>query len=377
MVWALDIVARVTRLRRRPSVADASDAEAVNRILVVEPKNIGDVILAIPFLAQLRARFPTAKTTLLAAPHAQTILKGTGLVDDFIETRLDWTEKSTRYNPLGYNWRELWRLKRKLRSHDFDLAFNCSMQIREQVVMGLSGARCRIGYAIGGRDGVLTGAIAVENADRHKVDDWLLLLQRFGGAKKIAVPRLRVSGEERRWADEYLGIRGISTKDTVIGIHPGASTPEKRWPLERFAEVGTALAQRSGVRILVFVDPAGYGAPLAEIEGAVTAQVGLRELIALIERCDVLMCNDSGPMHIAGALGVPTVAMFGSGIERWFAPLGEGHEGLTSHREEVLPPSGSGREGIRPPAGITSSQVLDALDRRLQHRRGGGTLSRV
>jgi lipopolysaccharide heptosyltransferase II len=377
MVWALDIVARVTRLRRRPSVADTSDAEAVNRILVVEPKNIGDVILAIPFLAQLRARFPTAKTTLLAAPHAQTILKGTGLVDDFIETRLDWTEKSTRYNPLGYNWRELWRLKRELRSHDFDLAFNCSMQIREQVVMGLSGARRRIGYAIGGRDGLLTDAIAVENADRHKVDDWLLLLQRFGGAKKIAVPRLRVSGEERRWADEYLGIRGISTKDTVIGIHPGASAPEKRWPLERFAEIGRALAQRSGVRILVFVDPAGYGESLAEIEGAVTAQVGLRELVALIERCDVLVCNDSGPMHIAGALDVPTVAMFGSGIERWFAPLGEGHEALTSNSDEVLPTSHPGREGIRPPAGITSSQVLEALDRTLQRRRGDGTLSRV
>jgi ADP-heptose:LPS heptosyltransferase len=82
-------------------------------------------------------------------------------------------------------------------------------------------------------------------------------------------------------------------------------------------------------------------------------------------------------MHIAGALGVPTVAMFGSGIERWFAPLGEGHEALTSHRDEVLPTSHSGREGIRPPAGITSSQVLEALDRTLQRRRGDGTLSRV
>ena len=176
----------------------------VRRILVVEPKHIGDVVLAVPFLAQLRPLFPNAQTTLLAAPHAKLILQGTGLVDDFIETHLDWTEESTRYNPFGYNWRELWRLKRELRERDFDLAFKCCMHIREHVVMGVSGARRRIGYAFGEGDGVLTDAIPVDNSDRHKVDDWLLLLEPFGGARRIEVPRLRVSGAERRWADEYL-----------------------------------------------------------------------------------------------------------------------------------------------------------------------------
>ena len=79
--------------------------------------------------------------------------------------------------------------------------------------------------------------------------------------------------------------------------------------------------------------------------------MNLRELIALIQRCDVLVCNDSGPMHIAGALGVPTVAVFGSGIEQWFSPLGEGHRllgDLTS---------------------VTPSQVLDAVDATLRANR--------
>ena len=77
----------------------------------------------------------------------------------------------------------------------------------------------------------------------------------------------------------------------------------------------------------------------------------LRELIALLPRCDVLVCNDSGPMHIAGALGVPTVAVFGSGIEQWFSPLGEGHIRLT---------------GVE---SVTTAQLLDAVDATLRANR--------
>ena len=89
MLGALDFLVDTTRSGKNESAV----LESVNRILVIEPKNIGDVVLATPFLAQLRARFPMATTTLLAAPHAKAILQGTGLVHDYIETRLDWTEK--------------------------------------------------------------------------------------------------------------------------------------------------------------------------------------------------------------------------------------------------------------------------------------------
>jgi ADP-heptose:LPS heptosyltransferase len=369
MLGALDVFARATSPGSKTSATPARGTGQVNRILVVEPKHIGDVVLAIPFLAQLRARFPNAKTTLLAAPHARPILQGTGLVDDFIETHLDWSEKSTRYNPFGYNWRELWRLKRELRGRDFDLAFKACMHIREHVVMGLSGAHRRIGYAFGEGDRVLTDAIPVDNVDRHKVDDWLLLLAPFGGAARIEIPRLRVSGAERRWVDEYLRERGIVEGETVIGIHPGASVAEKRWPLERFLEVGRALSQRPGVRILVFVDPEGYGASLEQIDGAVPAQVGLRELIALTERCSLLVCNDSGPMHIAGALGVPTVAVFGSGIEQWFSPLGEGHQLVTVEKSRADAVDRGGRVQPFDIKGIATSQVLQAIDGALRVNR--------
>ena len=328
MLASLDAIARVTSLGRRPA-GPLKKREDVRRVLVVEPKNIGDVVLTLPFLAQLREIFPEARTTMLANKFARVLFDGSGLVDDFIDSNLGWTEESTRYNPLAYNWRELWRLKRELPERHFDVVFKCCMHIREHLVAGLSGGDRRIAYAFGTGDRVLTDAIAIEDPNRHKSADWLRLLDSFGGATQVDQPRLRVSESERRWAEAYLRERGITSTIRIIGVHPGASVPEKRWPLDRFREVAKALTSRQGVRVLAFIDPLGYGESLAEIEGVVTAKVGLRELMALIERCELLVCNDSGPMHIAGALGVPTVAIFGSGINLWFAPLGGRHRLIT------------------------------------------------
>jgi heptosyltransferase-2 len=369
MLAALDLFARAPVPRGQRPALTSSEAENVRRILVIEPWNIGDVILLMPFLSQLRSRFPKSTTTLLAPPHAAELLQNTGLVTDFIQTDINWSERSTRYNPFAYSWAELWRLRRELQKREFDLAFKCRMHVREHLVIGLSGAKRRIGYAFGRGDKVLTDAIVVDDANLHKTSDWLNLLGPLGGVQSVATPRLRVSGVERRWADEYLHAAGISPTDSIVGIHPGASVPEKRWPIERFLEVGKRLTDKADVRILVFVDPAGYGASLAEIEGAVTAQVGLRELIALIERCSLLICNDSGPMHIAGALGVPTISVFGSGIEQWFSPLGQGHRLLTVEKNRREAASAGGSVNPHDIIGITTSQVLDAAQAALRSSR--------
>ena len=144
---------------------------------------------------------------------------------------------------------------------------------------------------------------------------------------------------------------------TLVGIHPGASVAEKRWPLERFAEVAKALASRPGVGVIVFIDPEGYGSEIASTESPIAARTSLRELVALIARCDVLVCNDSGPMHIAGGVGTPTVAVFGSGVARWFAPVGNRHE-IVSDDD-----SSNTGGGIRT---VTAASVLGAVDRLLE-----------
>jgi ADP-heptose:LPS heptosyltransferase len=349
LLEALDILARLAPPRGH--TAEVDSRRQIKRILVVELWNIGDVVLAMPFLAQLRALFPTARITMLARPHAETILAGTGLVDEFIETELGWTERATRFNPLGYNWSELRRVGRELRGRRFDIAFKSRMHIREHLLLAISGATRRVAFAFGHGDRVLTDAIPVGDPNRHKAADWLELLKPFGGSVEGTTTRLKVNEAERRRAADFLAAHGVSPNDRVVAIHPGASVPAKRWPLKSFVDVARVLAQRPGVKVVAFVDPEGYGDGVARLERVIRAKPNLRELIALIQRCDVLVCNDSGPMHLAGALGVPTVAVFAADIQQWFAPLGEGHRFLSDI------------------ASVTPSQVIDAVDATLRANR--------
>lgn len=367
MLAALDLFAGVTG--QRPDARSADSTGPIQRILVIELWNIGDVVLAMPFLSELRAIFPQAKIIMLARPHARIVLAGTDLVDEFIETELGWSENAVRYNPLAYNWRELARVRRELRSRRLDIAFSSRMHVREHVVLALSGARRRVAFAFRDGEPLLTDAIPFGDPNRHKVADWLELLKPFGGPVARDLPRLNVSEAEQRWANAFLAANEVSTENRIVGIHPGASVPEKRWPLERFAEVAVTVAQKPNAKVLVFVAPDGYGEQLARVRGVISAKVELREMIALVACCDALVCNDSGPMHIAGALAVPTVSVFGSGIDRWFSPLGEGHRLLT-----IAGGTGqlqAGADSVTPydVSEIGTSQLLHALSEVLSSSR--------
>ncbi len=328
---------------------------------MVELWHIGDVILTLPFLARLRALFPEAEIALLARAHAAELLRGTGLVDEFIETNLDWDAAGT-FNPFRYRLGELLRVVRDLRRREFDIAFQCRPHVREHVLLALSGARRRIGIAFGMSDKALTDAILIDSRDTRKTEQWQALLTPLGGSVKAENPRLEVSHAERSWALEFLATNGIAQGDMIVGIHPGASVLENRWPLERFTELARTIVAQAGVRVLAFVDPAGYGAAFGDVPGVVLAKVGIRELMALIQRCNFLICNDSGPMHIAGALGVPTVAIF-RWINRWYLPLGEGHEQVRAVK------AGSRPKTSYSVTEIPVSQMLQVVEQKLREAR--------
>jgi ADP-heptose:LPS heptosyltransferase len=314
---------------------------SIRRILVVELWNIGDVVLLLPFLQQLRHIFPDASITLLGRGHARDLLAASGFVDEFIVADLNW--QKDRSPTAKVRWGELSRVVRELRRKKFDIAFQCRPHVREYMLLALSDARRRVGIAKRGWDRLLTDRIAVDSLATQKKEAWLRLLARFGGARQLAEPRLRLAESTRARAAEFLRAHGVSGGELVVGIHPGASISEKRWPLDRFALVIQQIeVNRPELRPLVFVDPEGYGAELASSPRSIPARVDLDLMIGLLGRCDLLVCNDSGPMHIAAALGVTCVAVFGSGIDRMFAPLGEGHVAITPRTDnssrDVLSP---------------------------------------
>lgn len=347
---------------RRSGIHQGS-TEAAQRILVVEFWNIGDVVLATPFLAALRERFPGASITLLGQDHAVEILADSDLVDAVIAIDVPWTAARRRYDPRRYGG-DLVRAILSLRKRSFDIAFESRMDPRAKLLLALSGARRRVAFDYGGCNWLVTDPVPVNGFDRHRVDDWAALLEPFGGCRALQLPRLVPGALERSWARAWLKSHGIERDARVIAVHPGASGASKRWPLARFAEVAAQVASWPDTRVVAIEDPAGYGWELARIRGVQAIRPTLRQLLALLAEVDVLVGNDSGPMHLAAAAGTATVGIFHPHAAREFAPLGPGHHVLA-------PAGGNAMRGRRPEAadllGVQVKDVIAAVHEALSH----------
>lgn len=357
-------VSLVPRVIWRPR---RDDGKGIRKILVIEMWLIGDVVLVTPLLRGLRARFPDARISLLAKPHAEDLLLHSGLVDEVIPFDFPWTANEGKYRPSRYDRREIASLLRRLRREEFDLTIDCRMDGRSNIVSFATGAPRRIGYDFGGASYLLTHALPASPDDHHKVDDWLALLKPIddgGWGEKVRAETLTarpaslliVTAHEKAEARRRLVALGVLDDDIVVGIHPGASNQRRRWPLDDFAWVAGSLARKSIVP-LVFVDPEGYGEKMPIEPRACFLSTTLRELMATLTHCDVLICNDSGPMHIADALGVPVVGVFTTGNPVWTGPYGENQ--LTVGR-------GTGHDFVSYPA---KEEVLAAANAQLQRAR--------
>jgi ADP-heptose:LPS heptosyltransferase len=253
-------------------------------------------------------------------------------------------------------------LIRELRKRRFDVTIDSRMDIRSNLLAAASGTPRRIGYAIGGGGWLLTDTLPGDRDDSHKVDDWLALVRCLSVSEPAVLaerirPRLVVSDEERKRAGNELAAAAGDALPT-IGYHPGGSHPGKRWPLDHFHDLLTKLGNSIGGRHVVFLGPDekdvdGWPA------GVAVMRPSLRDLMAQISCCDVLICNDSGPMHIADALGVPVVAIFEVGNPQWFGPSGPGSRVV---RGELAGIGLSAAPLDRPPRNpVAVSRVADAV----------------
>ncbi len=304
--------------------------QPVRKILVLELWHMGDVVLATPVLQSLRAMYPEAKITLLAKKHACELLASSDLVDQIVTFDFPWTAMSDKYDPSRYDKLAIRELVRSLKEQQFDLCLDCRMDLRSNVLTRSIGAKRRVGYDFGGGGFLLTDAIEAPSADQHKVDDWMALLEPLresapGKIAEVPEPVLTVTDDEREAARKLLVSYDIQAEDLVVGIHPGGSHAAKRWSVDNFSQVGRSLAERHGAKLIVFVDPEGSGSNMQPGQNAAFVRTSIREMMALFTQCDLVLCNDSGPMHMAAALGVPVVAVFRTGNPKAYGPRGLNH----------------------------------------------------
>jgi heptosyltransferase-2 len=293
-------------------------------ILVIEYWNLGDLAILVPFLQNLRRSFPGARISLLVNDGLTSFLEGQGLVDEFIPVKVPWAqhfERWKKYNPFSKNWILLLLMLLRLRERQFDWAFSGRMDIRDNLLLWLSGARRRIGYGMGGGGFLLTDRVIPDVSRPHREDIWLRLLDVVGGTVPCKRSTFRVSDSEIAAARDFLSSRGIPSGSLLIGIHPGARIVTRRWGDDRFAEVAEHLRANATSHILWFSDPKDPS-PAPLLERCHPVSVEFRRFLGVLSFCQVLICNDSGPMHVAGLLGIPVVAVFGPQRPEWFGPRG-------------------------------------------------------
>jgi len=315
---------------------------SIRRLLVRGPNWIGDAVMSEPALAALRELFPTAEITLLVKPAIAELLRG----HPALQRILVYEDPGRHVGITGK-----WTLAGTLRRLRFDLAILFQNAFEAALLTFLAGIPRRYGYATDGRRFLLSDPIAVPERTKigHQVQYYLDMLRPLGSERPAGSPRLFLSQEEEQAMDQRLAEAGVDESDLLVGLNPGSTYGSaKRWLPERFAETADRLSQeqgmQSGRRVRVVIVGArgeeALGCAIADRMQVKPIQLSgrttMRELMAVIKRCDLFLTNDTGPMHLAASFGVPVVALFGPTDSRTTSPFGSGHT-IVRHPVECAP----------------------------------------
>ena len=278
----------------------------LQRILVLRTDRIGDMALTTAALQDLRAHFRHARITVLAQAAPLALLEHDPAVD-------------RRVLLAGR------RLPEELAGR-FDLAidFTSDEALWGSRLAAQSRATWRIGLARAGREAFFTLASPPARARRSIVELNRDLLAALGVPRSTTAPRLVVTDEERHRALARAAALGSAAPRVVV--HPGAHYETQRWPAERYAEVIARLTERAGASCLVLTgpgeEPIARGIADRTPDALLAGPVTVREMMALVGTADLFLGNNSGPLHVASALGVPTLSVAGPTDLSRFAPAG-------------------------------------------------------
>lgn len=293
----------------------------IEKMLIIRADGIGDLLNSTPAIALLRKNYPSAEITVLARTLNAPVLLGNPDVD-----RVLVFDKQGKHRQLS----EQLQFYRALRSEQFQLVVAMQTATWPHFVTFLSGASYRLGRYQKRFKSTLTHAWhgKYQKSETHEVDRNLELVRLIceGEGNRQLVFNLLL--DEIANAKTLLASFGVEDDTFLIGIHPGGSSFDKRWPEKQYAELADKLVQHYNGTILLL-----HGPNEAELthniqktmqsDAMTYAPNTIRELGSLLSRCNLVVCNDSGPMHLAAALDVPTVAIFGPTDHVAWRPMSE------------------------------------------------------
>ncbi|MGE4357358.1 MAG: lipopolysaccharide heptosyltransferase II [Candidatus Omnitrophota bacterium] len=296
------------------------------RILIIRTDRIGDVVLSTPVIKNLRDNFPQSFITIMVRPYTREIVEGNPYLDEVIVYDKERKDRS---------FLATLKFVFKIRKYKFDLAIILHPTNRVHIISFLAGIPKRVGYKK--KLGFLNTDRIEEKkylGEKHELDYNLDLLNYLGIPSHDRTLFFPIDKEAEEKVVLFLKENNLEDKNFVV-IHPGASCPSKIWPAENFASVSDSLIRDFGMKILIVVaeKEAYLGEKvrnfMKETPILALGKFSLKELASLLKRAKLFISNDSGPVHIAVAVGTPVISIFGRkqpGLspKRW-GPLGEGN----------------------------------------------------
>ena len=344
-------------------------AKSYKKILVIRLDRIGDVVLSTPVIKALRDAMPDSHIAFMVRPYARDIVEGNPYLSEVIVYDKSGPEKSIAGNL---------KFIKNLRKNNFDLALILHPTVRTHLVAFLAGIPERVGYDKK-RAFLLTKRIphAKQLGLKHELDYNLDLLRYIGIEAKDRVLHMPVNKESEARIEALFEKNGINKNDFVITVNPGASCVSKRWRAENFAKAADLLSEKFGAKVAVIsgrTDKAFGDAVASSVKrGALnlSGQTSVADIASVLRRSRLFISNDSGPVHIACAVGTPVVVIFGRG-DRGLSPRRWGPTGAKSvvlHKDVGCDPclAHNCKLGFRCLEAVTVDEVVAAAEKALRH----------
>jgi len=348
------------------------DSLAWQRVLVLQNGFLGDTVLTLPLLSEIKLRYPSAKLVLACSPLAKELLQDHPDIDEIIVD-----DKKGGDRGLSGIWRKAMTLKKM----SFTVALTPHKSLRSALMLYFAGIPLRVGFRQSVASFLFHRRVTRE-PQRHDVERNISLLRAFGIQPEDCRRSMRLppgSGSEAV-VKKILSSMGVDETKTLIGINPGSVWATKRWSAEGFAEAIQLIRKNYDCNVLLFGGPADaeVASRIQELCGGtlvnLAGKIGLREMPAALNLCRVLITNDSAPMHMAVACGVPTVAIFCATTPALgFYPYSD--NAIVLEKDLSCRPCGS-HGGRRCPLGtedcirlISPTRVLQAVAKLLERKR--------
>ncbi|MEZ6133891.1 MAG: glycosyltransferase family 9 protein [Pirellulaceae bacterium] len=302
---------------------------APRHVLITRLSAIGDCILTIPVAVEAKRLWPNCRLTWAVDCAAEQLLQDHPCIDEVLRIEKGWIKR-----PSGWG-----DLRRELRSRDFDVVLDPQGLTKSAALGWLSGAPTRVGFDFSHARELapLFANRRVHREQRHMVDTYLQVLSPWvnclAGSGEFALPVYREAAES---VEQMLRELNLTSSSNWVGMNPGAGWTTRQWPVERFGQLARAIFEQHGRRSLVFW--AGQDERLManviaeESNGAASLApaTSLRELVELIRRTSLLVTGDTGPLHMASAVGTPAVSLHGPTWADESGPYGNHHVAVQS-----------------------------------------------